>query len=51
MKKVLKKKRSVSKVSKGTNIEFNSWTFFIFVLFVLMAAIILVLQQRGMRLF
>ncbi len=50
-KKLLKKRKSASGIHRGTNIEFHSWTFFIFALFVLLAVMILVAQQRGMRLF
>lgn len=46
-----KKKKSVSRARKSANIEFNSWTFFLFVLFVLFAAITLVAQQKGLRIF
>jgi type VI protein secretion system component VasF len=50
-KKVAKKKKSVSRANKGINIEFNSWTFFLFALFVLLAVMILLSQQMRMRLF
>jgi hypothetical protein len=50
-KKMAKKKKSVSRVRKSANIEFNSWTFFLFALFVLFAAITLVAQQKGLRIF
>jgi hypothetical protein len=48
--KMAKKKKSVSRARKGTNIEFNSWTFFLFALFILVSLIILVAQQKGIRL-
>ena len=47
--KVVRKKNS--RVHKGTNIEFNSWIFFIFLLFVLIVAMMLVAKQHGLRLF
>lgn len=48
-KKLAKKKKSVSGVKRSTNIEFHSWTFFIFVLFVLLAVLVVVLQQKGIN--
>ena len=42
-----KKKKSISRASKSINIQFNSWTFFIFALFVLLAVMIFVARQAG----
>jgi len=49
-KKIIKKKKTTAKVRRGLNIEFHSWTFFIFLLFILVATIILVAQQKGINL-
>jgi len=52
-KKIVKKKKvstkAKTKVDKGINIEFHSWTFFAFLLFVLLAAMMLLMQQQGMH--
>jgi hypothetical protein len=51
---VSKKKKSVArtaKADKGIGIEFHSWTFFLFLLFVLVTVLILVAQQMGYRIF
>jgi len=50
-KRVVKKKKSVSRASSSKNIEFHSWTFFAFLLFVLLAVLIVVLQQKGINVF
>jgi len=50
-KKIIRKKKSVSRPSRSSNIEFHSWTFFIFLLFILVATIILIAQQKGISLF
>jgi hypothetical protein len=44
-------RRRSSRGGKKNKIEFNSWTFFLFVIFVLIAAMITVAQQRGLKLF
>jgi hypothetical protein len=49
-KKTIKKKKIPAKAQRGLNIEFHSWTFFIFLLFILVATIILVAQQKGINL-
>jgi hypothetical protein len=49
-KKVSKRKGSL-KVNKGIGIEFHSWTFFLFLLFVLVTVLILVGQQMGYKFF
>jgi hypothetical protein len=45
------KKKVSKKVDKGIGIEFHSWTFFIFLIFVLVTVLILAAQQMGMRIF
>jgi hypothetical protein len=50
-KKVLKKKTSAAKTNQGIGVDFHSWTFFLFLLFVLITVLILVAQQMGMRFF
>jgi hypothetical protein len=53
-KKVLKKKTAVvrrAKSANGIGVDFHSWTFFLFLLFVLVTVLILVAQQMGMRFF
>ena len=53
-KKVIKRKKVASKsvkADKGIGIDFHSWTFFIFLLFVLVTILILVAQQQGFRFF
>jgi hypothetical protein len=51
-KKVIKSKKSAARTRKtdgGIGIEFHSWTFFLFVVFVLVTVLILVAQQMGMK--
>ncbi|HUD09302.1 MAG TPA: hypothetical protein VMR77_00640 [Patescibacteria group bacterium] len=53
-KKVLKKKTTGVRKTKrdnGIGVNFHSWTFFLFLLFVLITVLILVAQQMGMRFF
>jgi hypothetical protein len=50
-KKTIKKKKTVSRVRQEVNVEFNSWMFFIFVIFVLLTVLLLIAKQNGMRLF
>lgn len=53
-KKIIKKKTVAGKPvkkDKGIGIEFHSWTFFLFLLFVLVVALVLVAQQVGLRFF
>jgi hypothetical protein len=53
-KKISKRKKSVvktKKVDRGIGIDFHSWTFFLFLLFVLITVLILVAQQMGYRFF
>jgi len=45
--KVVRRKKTASRANQGINIDFHSWTFFIFSFFVLLVAILLVLQQKG----
>jgi hypothetical protein len=49
-KRIIKRKKTVSKTARGVNVEFHSWTFFIFLLFVLLAAMMLLAQQEGVHL-
>jgi hypothetical protein len=50
-KKVVKRKKAAVRVRRERGIEFHSWTFFLFLLFVLVTVLILVIQQVGMRFF
>jgi hypothetical protein len=53
-KKVIKRKKVAVKSvksDKGIGIEFHSWTFFLFLLFVLVVTLVLVAQQVGFRFF
>jgi hypothetical protein len=53
-KKVIKRKKAsvrATRADKGIGIDFHSWTFFLFLLFVLVTVLILVAQQMGMRFF
>jgi hypothetical protein len=53
-KKIIKRKKSVIKTikkDKGIDINFHSWTFFLFLLFVLVTVLVLVAQQMGYRFF
>jgi hypothetical protein len=50
-KKVIKKKKSVSRTHQEVSAEFNSWMFFIFAIFVLLMILLLVAKQNGLRLF
>jgi hypothetical protein len=53
-KKVVKRKkasvRTVRK-DKGIGIEFHSWTFYLFLLFVLVTTLVLVAQRMGFKFF
>lgn len=49
--KIVKRKRTVARSDKSKGIEFHSWTFFLFLIFILVAVLILVAQQVGMRFF
>jgi hypothetical protein len=44
-------RKKATKVSKSNNIDFHSWTFFLFVIFVLLVAMVLVAHQHGLRIF
>jgi hypothetical protein len=51
-KKVIKRKKTAIKSvksDKGIGVEFHSWTFFLFLLFVLVTVLLLVAQQMGFR--
>jgi hypothetical protein len=53
-KKVIKKKKSVARTAKadrGIGVDFHSWTFFLFLLFVLVTVLILAAQQMGLKIF
>jgi hypothetical protein len=53
-KKVIKRKKAAVKsvkLDKGIGVEFHSWTFFLFLLFVLVVTLVLVAQQVGFRFF
>jgi len=50
-KKIVRRKKASTKTNKGIGIEFHSWTFFLFLLFILIATLILVAQQMGMKFF
>jgi hypothetical protein len=39
------------KVDKGIGVDFHSWTFFLFLLFVLVTVLVLVAQQMGYKFF
>jgi hypothetical protein len=44
-------RKKATKVSKNNNIDFHSWTFFLFAIFVLLVVMILVGHQHGLRIF
>ena len=44
-------RKKATKVIKSNNIDFHSWTFFLFVIFVLLVAMVLVAHQHGLRIF
>ena len=48
-KKSVKRKKVSVRKDKGIGVDFHSWTFFLFVLFILVTVLILVAQQLGMR--
>jgi hypothetical protein len=50
-KKIVSKKKKSVKADKGIGVEFHSWTFFLFLLFVLVTVLILVAQQVGYKFF
>jgi hypothetical protein len=53
-KKIVKRKKAgarVRKADQGISVEFHSWTFFLFLLFVLVATLILVAQRMGYKFF
>jgi hypothetical protein len=53
-KKIIRRKKAAVKTvksDKGIGIEFHSWTFFLFLIFVLVTVLILAAQQMGMRIF
>lgn len=53
-KTVSKKKTAIvrkTKTDKGIGIEFHSWTFFLFLIFVLVTTLVLVAQQMGYKIF
>jgi hypothetical protein len=53
-KKVIKKKKAVVraiKKDKGIGVEFHSWTFFLFLLFVLVVTLVLAAQRMGYKFF
>ncbi|MGA2967639.1 MAG: hypothetical protein ABSD69_00500 [Candidatus Levyibacteriota bacterium] len=50
-KRKVNKRKVRTKINKGIGVEFHSWTFFLFLLFVLVTVIILVSQQMGFRFF
>jgi hypothetical protein len=54
-KKKVTKKRKVSarvrKADQSIGVEFHSWTFFLFLLFVLVTTLILVAQRMGYKFF
>jgi len=50
-KKTIRRKKPSAKTNKDIDIGFHSWTFFLFLLFVLITTLILVAQQMGMKFF
>jgi len=50
-KKKIVRRETKAKVNKGIGIDFHSWTFFLFLLFVLLTVLILVAEQLGYRFF
>jgi hypothetical protein len=53
-KKIIKKRKVIARAvrkDKGIGVEFYSWTFFLFLLFVLITVLVLVAQQMGYRFF
>ena len=49
-KKIVKRKR-ISRARRNGDIDYHSWTFLLFLMFVLVATMILVAQQLGMKFF
>jgi hypothetical protein len=47
-KKNARKRRAISRARKDAGIGFHSWTFLLFLVFVLVATLILVAEQLGM---
>ena len=53
-KKIIKKRKVVARAvrkDKGIGVEFHSWTFYLFLLFVLVVTLILAAQRMGYKFF